>query len=1339
MLKNLYTFNLLKSINLFLLIFTLNQTKEEYSHILTFPSIYPSGFTLNNGNNLIAAQYGLYLYDQSSSQIKTILNFTTGEDMITTEEDCIKTTFTQLLNQDGGYVLCLIKDILYIFSPNIELIDNFNLKEKINGYFYSLIHYKNENDNIDYIIVVTEKINDNYYLHIVYYKMNLKNKTNEMYNNKTIVRRSSNGIILSDFSRAVCCVKMEKSNIGQILVCFHENRNSNEIGISFFDLNNLEEISSLSPLYLNLTGLILNLRAAVSGDKSKAFVCYLYQDYDKGAYCFFYNINSNTYTEPIRYSNGCRIALYCMGAYYCSQSDQFLFFCADNTANYNFALFESNQNIIIKTEKENISNCHGYKAISIIFLSSILHYSILIDCSENFTSLYSIEQISKNITINNSLYNLLSPSLISSTHLFSSVMSSSTLYNSYSSQKTSIISSTLYHSYSSQKTSIISSNLYHSYFSPKTSIISSTLYNSYFSPKTSIISSTLYNSYSSPKTSIISSNLYHSSLKTSIMSSTLVLTSSSLQKLISSYPNILKTTDISKSTFISTILLSSQNKLFSSILKSSSLINSSSNNLISSYPKLISSLLMSTSLIKSSFPNILCEKYLYYDNNECLNNIPEGFYLFDENKRMIKKCHESCKLCIKGPNQISNNCQKCKNNNHFIEEGNCVDKCSYNYISNNNNMICEPKLEDEYLCPENKPYKYKDNITCVKSCDINELLEKKCEINRVTDESLKVFNDQIDGIILNYSICNETNIFIWGNDILFHITTTDNIKNNKYNNISSINLGECEKNIKEEYKIDYIIIKKIDIKVNENIIVFYELYNPVTKNKINLSICKNNKIEILTPIDIDDKLNNNYKELSNEGYNIFDPNDPFYNDVCSPYISENDTDIILLDRKKIFFNDNLTYCQSDCSFKGIDIETNKVKCECNVIENQNYKISSVKFDKVELVESFYQFNNFTNFKVITCFDLVFSKKGQIYNIGSYLLILFTFIFLIIQIKYIINQKMYVGKLIRELLNSMNIKISNILGIPFELKNIPPKKKVKKRSKSFISKETKNNNQSSTKIKLNNLNININATINKLSLLKKRNKSIDIYRKRILNKKRNVKNIIYDNNYNYNDGELNSLTYDQALIYDKRSPKEYYFSLLMKKHLILFTFLSKNDYNLKTIKYGLFIISVSLYITINSFFFIDENMHKIYIDHGIFNYIYQIPQIIYSFFISIFCNLIINYLVLSEKSLLKVKKCKIKFEVYNKSVNLFKYLRIKFNLFFIIGFLYLSFCWYFISAFCAVYKNTQNIYLKNCLLSFSITIIYPFILNIIPVILRTFSLKSNNRKCLYILSSIFSII
>ena len=70
-----------------------------------------------------------------------------------------------------------------------------------------------------------------------------------------------------------------------------------------------------------------------------------------------------------------------------------------------------------------------------------------------------------------------------------------------------------------------------------------------------------------------------------------------------------------------------------------------------------------------------------------------------------------------------------------------------------------------------------------------------------------------------------------------------------------------------------------------------------------------------------------------------------------------------------------------------------------------------------------------------------------------------------------------------------------------------------------------------------------------------------------------------NNSNLNDEELNTLEYEQAIIYDKRNYFEYYWSLLKKKQLILFTFVPSNDYNLLSLKLSLFLISFSLYFTV----------------------------------------------------------------------------------------------------------------------------------------------------------------
>ena len=106
--------------------------------------------------------------------------------------------------------------------------------------------------------------------------------------------------------------------------------------------------------------------------------------------------------------------------------------------------------------------------------------------------------------------------------------------------------------------------------------------------------------------------------------------------------------------------------------------------------------------------------------------------------------------------------------------------------------------------------------------------------------------------------------------------------------------------------------------------------------------------------------------------------------------------------------------------------------------------------------------------------------------------------------------------------------------------------------------------------------------------------------------------VSDLNYKYNDYELNNLSYEEAKRIDKRTYFQYYFGLLKRKQLIIFTFLTNSDYNSRLLKISLFLFSFVLYITINALFFNDSTMHKIYEDYGAFNFIYQLPQIVYVF-------------------------------------------------------------------------------------------------------------------------------
>ena len=162
--------------------------------------------------------------------------------------------------------------------------------------------------------------------------------------------------------------------------------------------------------------------------------------------------------------------------------------------------------------------------------------------------------------------------------------------------------------------------------------------------------------------------------------------------------------------------------------------------------------------------------------------------------------------------------------------------------------------------------------------------------------------------------------------------------------------------------------------------------------------------------------------------------------------------------------------------------------------------------------------------------------------------------------------------------------------------------VKKGKDKKTNKKSKFDNVSFNNIKINNQKISTSKKSNPYS------SSVLVKAK----KKKNLNKKIKNNNIKiYNSHELNNLNYDLAIDLDKRTYFQYYFSLLKKKHMILFTFFPSDDYNLITVKISLFLLTFSLYFTIDGFFFTDETMHNVYINNGAFQFIYQIPLILYS--------------------------------------------------------------------------------------------------------------------------------
>ena len=152
------------------------------------------------------------------------------------------------------------------------------------------------------------------------------------------------------------------------------------------------------------------------------------------------------------------------------------------------------------------------------------------------------------------------------------------------------------------------------------------------------------------------------------------------------------------------------------------------------------------------------------------------------------------------------------------------------------------------------------------------------------------------------------------------------------------------------------------------------------------------------------------------------------------------------------------------------------------------------------------------------------------------------------------------------------------------------------------------------------------------------------------------------------------------------------------------------------------------------------MDQISVDNGKYNFIAQLPQIIYSSLITSVVNFIIKTLSLSEKDILSVKEEDNFTDAVKKSKTINNKIKIKFIIFYIISIIFMIIFWYFISCFCAVYRNTQLILIEDTIISFIISMLYPFGIQIFSGWFRIPALKAEkkDKKVMYQISKILAI-
>ena len=633
-----------------------------------------------------------------------------------------------------------------------------------------------------------------------------------------------------------------------------------------------------------------------------------------------------------------------------------------------------------------------------------------------------------------------------------------------------------------------------------------------------------------------------------------------------------------------------------------------------------------------------------------------------------------------------------------------------------------------------------------------------------------------------------------------------------------INFLECENTLRKKNNLSpdailtviQIEIYKYDEKALTNQ-VEYAVFDD-KKQKLDLTVCENDKIEINYAISNKTKLD--FEEISNYldiGVDVFNIKDNFFNDICYPY-SENNSDIILQDRISDIYQ-NYSLCDNNCEYNKINLTTKTVSCTCKIKEEVETVKPELKFDKIYL-DLFSE----TSFGVIKCYNLVFRLDNKFKNIGFILFTILTALHLPIIIyycftgifpirKYIINEmKNYhyfpvIRSPLKKKKNNINLIKTNKQKFQDNNKN-----RIKTRNnnseykiKKIKDSNSKHENCSTSKKKL--LDDSKNKMLRKIKTFKGNNliKPIFIFnysnnkkkklklkdkKKSLILPKEKKKNSIMlykskekkklkiaekdsdyyliridaNNTINYSTYEskyfLDNFEYEEAIIYDKRTLWRLYIICLLAKENILSTFFLESPLELKSIKLIIFIFIYSCDLALNTLFYFSENISDKYNYKGDnifwFNFMNNLTISFISFIISFIIVASLQYFIDSkdnienvfreqEKRLKKNKKMKInnkmKIIMLEQIIKINKKLKCKLLLFILVEFIIMLFYYYFVTAFCEVYKETQISWLFDSFISFLISFPVEFLMALVISIAYKISIKKR-IKCLYRLAMMF---
>ena len=146
------------------------------------------------------------------------------------------------------------------------------------------------------------------------------------------------------------------------------------------------------------------------------------------------------------------------------------------------------------------------------------------------------------------------------------------------------------------------------------------------------------------------------------------------------------------------------------------------------------------------------------------------------------------------------------------------------------------------------------------------------------------------------------------------------------------------------------------------------------------------------------------------------------------------------------------------------------------------------------------------------------------------------------------------------------------------------------------------------------------------------------------------------------------------------------------------------------------------------------MSHIYKQGGTFDFIYNLPKTIFSGVCCGLINFLLKFLSLSQKDIDKLNKINNEKDKIKEINKYRKFWYCKIIIFYILIFLFIELFQIYVGTFCTIYKNTQKHLIKSTLISFILSMIYPFGICLLTAIFRKISLMKKN-KFLFLISKL----